>query len=96
MRAMSIIGIIWFSFSIIGGSVSSSKGSAQVAAGWAIMASLYGLAFAIVALVKLHQPKAAQATLSSEELATLHGLKEEGIISEDEFNQTKAKILSKL
>ncbi len=96
MRVMSIIGIIWFSLGIIGGFVSSSKGSAQWAVGWAIMASLYGLAFAIVVLVKSRQPKAAQPTLNSEELVRLRELKDKLLISEEEFNQAKANFLSKL
>lgn len=54
MKAMSIIGIVWFSISLLF-IFSSLETDLEVAAGWGILGLLYALPYSIVGLVEYNK-----------------------------------------
>ena len=83
MKAMSIIGIIWFTFSLLV-IFSSLESDLEVAAGWGLLGLLYALPYSIVGLVEYNK-KQKKNLNSAQILANLRILKEKGIFTEDEF-----------
>jgi hypothetical protein len=91
MKAMSIIGIVWFSISLIG-LFALVDVDIEAAVGWGMLGLLYALPYSIVGLVKsknLNKPS------KYEELERLLQLKEKGVISEMEFNHKKIDLMNK-
>jgi hypothetical protein len=92
MKVMSIIGIVWFSLSLLF-IVSLIESDPNAAAGWGILGLLYAIAFAIVALVK-SLSKAKPIVNVHDQLLRLNELKEKNIISEEDFIKKKEVLLS--
>jgi fumarate reductase subunit C len=93
MKVMSIIGIVWFSISLLF-IISFIESDPNAAAGWGILGMLYAIAFAIVALVK-SLSKAKPNVNVHDQLLKLNELKEKNIISEEDFAKKKDIVLSK-
>jgi len=91
MKAMSIIGIVWFSISLIG-LFALVDVDIEAAVGWGMLGLLYALPYSIVGLVK---SKNLNKTSKYEELERLLQLKEKGVISEMEFNHKKIDLMNK-
>jgi hypothetical protein len=89
MRIMSIIGIVWFSLSLIC-VLAFYNSDLGASAGWGMLGLLYAIPYSIVGLVKTKP----SSRISSEELIHLHELKEKQILSESEFNAKKSQFLS--
>lgn len=102
VKVMSIIGIVIFSFSLLcllG--FSNNIEDYEAAIGWGMIAVIYGIAYAIASLVSsMKHSKQTNNTnnkveLSSitEELERLGHLKENNVLSQEEYEVMKAKIL---
>jgi uncharacterized oligopeptide transporter (OPT) family protein len=90
MKIMSIIGIVWFSLSLIC-IFAFFESDLEASAGWGMLGMLYAIPLAIVGLVKSKKPdKELNVTA---ELLKLSELKEKGILSEDEFQAKKKDLL---
>lgn len=89
MKAMSIIGIIWFSLSLIC-IVALIESNLQAATGWGILGLLYAIPYAIVGLVV--SIKKSKSTVT-QELLNLSSLKEKGVLTDDEFQAKKLDLL---
>ncbi|NCC98712.1 MAG: SHOCT domain-containing protein [Bacteroidia bacterium] len=88
MKVMSIIGIVWFSLSLI--CVLAFRNSLNdEAAGWGMLGMLYAIPYSIVGLIMSN--KTEKSTI--QQLIELSELKEKGILSEDEFNAKKNDLL---
>jgi fumarate reductase subunit C len=92
MKVMSIIGIVWFSLSLLF-IISLIESDANAAAGWGILGLLYAIAFAIVSLVK-SLSKGKPIVNVHDQLLKLNELKEKNIISEEDFIKKKEVLLS--
>ena len=95
MKALSIIGIVLTSLSIIVFIIILSENfrqSDQSLALWGSIGILYGFAFSIVGLVFSVKRKNFKADNISQ-LIKLAELKDKGILSEEEFNAQKEKFL---
>lgn len=91
MKVMSIIGIIWFSFSLIC-VVGFSNNMNDEAVGWGILGMLYAIPYSIVGLIQsIKKNKVEKST--TQQLIELAELKEKGILSEDEFQAKKVDLL---
>lgn len=89
MKIMSIIGIVWFSLSLLC-ILAFYESDLEAAAGWGLLGMLYAVPLSIVGLVN---SKDKQNSDSYNELLKLNELKEKGIISESEFNSKKNNFL---
>ena len=87
---MSIIGIVWFSLSLIC-ILAFLESDIETSAGWGMLGMLYAIPLAIVGLVKSNKPKKELNVTA--ELLKLSELKEKGILSEDEFQAKKKDLL---
>ena len=93
MKVMAIIGIVWFSISILCiGSLQNSLNDEAV--GWGYLGLLYAIPFAIVVLVQTNKKETPDKNVT-QELLKLNELKEKGILSEDEFQSMKLNLLRK-
>lgn len=90
MKKMSIIGIVWFSLSLIC-ILAFLESDIEASAGWGMLGMLYAIPLAIVGLVKSNKPKKELNVTA--ELVKLSELKEKGILSEDEFQAKKKDLL---
>lgn len=91
MKVMSIIGIVWFSLSLI--CIAAFLGSdSESAAGWGVLGMLYAIPYSIVGLVKSSNAS-KKGTNITQELIKLAELKEKGILTEDEFQAKKIDLL---
>lgn len=86
---MSIIGIVWFSLSLIC-IFGFFESDLEAAAGWGMLGMLYAIPLSIVGLINSNKEKKSN---SYNELIKLSELKEKGIISEDEFKSKKNDLL---
>ena len=92
MKALSIIGVVWFSLSLI--FLCCFLNSNSVAAeGWGILGLVYAIPFSIVCLVKVLKNNTPSNNGFAEELLKLGVLKEKGLINEEEFNKKKAELI---
>jgi hypothetical protein len=89
MKVMSIIGIVWFSLSLIC-IIGFIESNLEASAGWGVLGMLFALPYAIVGLVNSNKKSTQNAYV---ELIRLKELQEKGIISEDEFNAKKVVLL---
>lgn len=87
---MSIIGIVWFTLSLIC-ILAFFESDIEASAGWGMLGMLYAIPLAIVGLVKSNKPKKELNVTA--ELVKLSELKEKGILSEDEFQAKKKDLL---
>ena len=93
MKVMAIIGIVWFSISIL--CIDSFQNSLNdEAVGWGYLGLLYAIPFAIVVLVQTNKKETPDKNVT-QELLKLNELKEKGILSEDEFQSMKLNLLRK-
>jgi hypothetical protein len=92
MKVLSIIGIVWFSFTLLISIIARMNSNEIGAAEWGILGLLYALPYSIVGLVHVRKGK---STIRSDydELAKLHELMEKGVITEDEFGNKKSELL---
>lgn len=90
MKIMSIIGIVWFSISLIC-ILAFMESDLEASAGWGILGMLYAIPLAIVGLVKSNIP--TKEINVTQELLNLSELKEKGVLSEDEFQAKKTDLL---
>lgn len=88
---MSIIGIIWFSLSLIL-IIAFSNSDLEAAMGWGILGMLYAIPFSIVGLIKSKKKTNEQFNVT-QELLKFSELKEKGILTEDEFQAKKIDLL---
>ena len=93
MKVMSIIGIVWFSLSLIFVMVLIET-NITAAAGWGILGLIYAIPFSIVGLVKSNIPTKSESSVT-QELLNLFELKEKGILSEEEFQAMKIDLLKR-
>jgi hypothetical protein len=92
MKVMSIIGVCWFSFSLV--CIFAFSDSDQNAAiGWGVLGMLYAIPYSITGIIKSVKPKKSQDELTRE-LLNLNELKEKGIITDNEFEVKKTVILN--
>jgi Mn2+/Fe2+ NRAMP family transporter len=101
MKTMSIIGIVLFAFAFIimvafQQDAYESHNAVDTLAGWGYISVFYGIAFAIVVLVK---SKSSTTTLTNKEQTTteklieINNLRQKGILDEDEFQAMKLDLL---
>jgi len=88
MKIMSIIGIVWFSISLMFITLFLMTDELDASAGWGVLGLLYALPFAIVSLVKSSKKRNI-----TQELIDLRELKDKGILSEEEFQAKKNELL---
>ncbi|TRW49924.1 SHOCT domain-containing protein [Aliidiomarina halalkaliphila] len=93
MWVMSIIGVVWFSLSLIC-IFAFADTDIEAAVGWGLLGLAYAVPYAIVGVVTTKKKKETDAS-STEELLKLHELKEKNILTEDEFQAKKRAILAK-
>ena len=89
MNIMSIIGIAWFSLSLLC-IFAFYETDLEASAGWGLLGMLYAIPLSIVGLINSNKK---QNNNSYYELLKLNELKEKGIISENEFNSKKNDLL---
>jgi hypothetical protein len=89
MKSMSIIGIVWFTLSLLC-IIGFYESDLEASAGWGMLGMLYAIPLSIVSLVN---SKKAKNNNPYNELIKLSDLKEKGIISDEEFNAKKMDIL---
>lgn len=89
---MSIIGIVWFTLSLILILVFSESDN-DAALGWGILGMLYAIPFAISVLV--NQTKKNKKNIT-EELLSIAKLKENGVLTEEEFQTKKYNLLKEI
>lgn len=89
MKIMSIIGIVWFSLSLLC-ILAFYESDLEAASGWGLLGMLYAIPLSIVGLINSNKK---QNNNSYQELLKLNELKEKGIISESEFNSKKNDLL---
>ena len=87
MKTYSIISIVVFALSLIC-VAAFQESDVQAAMGWGVIASFYGLIFAIVATLKTGKKD------STAEMMKLKHLKEAGILDEDQYKIKMAELLS--
>jgi len=91
MKAMSIIGIIWFSLSFFC-VIAFNNSMNDEAVGWGILGMLYAIPYSIVGLVQSNKKNKTEIS-ATQKLIELAELKEKGILSEDEFQAKKIDLL---
>jgi len=93
LKVMSIIGIIWFSLSLIFIVYLNKIGNVQASLGWGILGMLYAIPYSIVGLnMSARKNKSANVL---QDLLRLHELKDKSVFTEDEYQEWKAKLLKK-
>jgi hypothetical protein len=93
LKIMSIIGIVYLSLCFVFIVILTSQNSDSGAAGWGILALLYAIPYSIVGLVQASKLSKDVRDVSTE-LLKLNELKEKAILTEEEFNSRKARILN--
>ena len=88
---MSIIGIVWFSLSLLC-ILAFINSDMEASAGWGLLGMLYALPYAIVGLVNSNKKTKTEKS-ATQELIELAELKEKGILTEDEFQAKKIDLL---
>lgn len=101
VKVMSIIALVVFSFSFLCLVGFSNDVDYEAAIGWGIIAVIYGIAYAIAALVSSSkynkkETNTVSVTSVTEELVQLGTLKEKQAISDEEYQVMKARLLSKI
>ena len=91
MKVMSIIGIVWFSLSLIC-VIGFSNNMNNEAVGWGMLGMLYAIPYSIVGLIQSNKKNKAEKS-TTQQLIELAELKEKGILSEDEFQAKKNDLL---
>lgn len=91
MKAMSIIGIVWFTLSLLG-ILGSYEIDLEESSAWGFLGMLYAIPFSIFCLVESNKRKSNNSYLN---LMNLSELKEKGILSDAEFNSKKNELLRK-
>jgi hypothetical protein len=94
MKVMSIIGIVWFSLSLLC-VLGFFESELDVSAGWGFLGLLYALPYSIVGLVKSSKKQKIEFN-SVQVLKNLNELKEKGILTEDEFQAKKIELWKQL
>jgi len=61
LRTLSIIGIVWFSVSLISVITFSTSGELAAAAGWGMLGLFYAIPFAVICYRKSRKPLEARA-----------------------------------
>jgi Short C-terminal domain len=102
MKTMSIIGIVLFAFAFIiivafQQDAYESHTAVDTLAGWGYISVFYGIALAIVGLVKSKSMATAivKEQNTTEKLIELNNLRQKGILSEDEFQAMKIDLLKR-
>jgi hypothetical protein len=91
MKVMSIIGIVWFSLSLIC-VIGFSNSMNDEAVGWGMLGMLYAIPYSIVGLIQSNKKNQTEKS-ATQQLIELAELKEKGILSEDEFQAKKIDLL---
>lgn len=99
---MSIIGIVLFALAFIimvvfQQDAYESHAAVDTVAGWAYISVFYGIAFAIVVLVKSKSTLILtnKEPITTEKLIEINNLRQKGILSEDEFQAMKIDLLKR-
>jgi len=92
MRVMSIIGIVWFSLSLFC-LFAFMDVDVDASLGWGLLGLLYALPYSITGLVLSLKTTNTNSSSSMNDLLKLNELKENGILSEKEFQEHKAKLI---
>lgn len=96
MKVLSIIGIVWFSFSLIS-VIYFSNSDTYAAAGWGMLGLLYAIPFSIICLMRSTKSPDSSAvndfSTATIDLLKLNELKEKGILTEEEFQKKKEDLL---
>jgi len=92
MRVMSIIGIIWFSITLLG-MMDQADVDWEAAAGLGFLGLLYAIPYSIVGLIDANKNKNKRDNYV-DELIKLNDLREKGIITEKEYTVKKDSLLS--
>ena len=87
MWVMSIIGVVWFSFSLIC-IIAFKDSDIDAAIGWALLGMAYAIPYSIVGIITTKKEKGNDPN-STQELINLNELKEKGILTDDEFQRKK-------
>lgn len=93
MWVMSIIGVVWFSLSIIF-IFAFMDTDIEAAIGWGMLGMVYAIPYSIVGIVTTKKKKGSGLD-GTQELIKLNELKEKGILTDNEFQQKKHDILGK-
>jgi surface polysaccharide O-acyltransferase-like enzyme len=91
MKVMSIIGIVWFSLSLIC-IIAFFESDIEASSGWGMLGMLYAIPYSIVGLILSNRKKQTEKSTIIQ-LIELSELKEKGILSEDEFQAMKKDLL---
>ena len=91
MKVMSIIGIIWFSISLIF-LFAFMQDDTQASIGWGMLGLLYAIPYSITGLV-IALKNQKNSTDSINELIKLSELKDKGILTETEFQAKKETLI---
>jgi hypothetical protein len=96
LKVMSIIGIVWFVFCLSASVFRICQDELSGAAGWGILGLLYAVPYSIVGLVQAYKISKGNYNIRevAKELMDLNELKEKSILTEEEFNERKTRILS--
>jgi len=92
MKAMSIIGIVIFSISLIFIIMLLGDNDYKAAAGWGIIGMLYAIPYSITGLVVANKNVKNTKNMTAE-LIQLAYLKEKGILTEEEFQVKKQALI---
>ncbi len=92
MKVMSIIGIVWFSISLLF-VIAFANNDKTASLGWGMMGLMYALPYSIVGLVAENKKKTNTVDLSNE-LMKLAELRDKQILSVNEFEAQKVKLLN--
>jgi len=89
--------IVWFIFCIIVGAIASNRGRSGI--GWFFLAFLISPIISLILVLILSPLKSVQGQIKepsdiAEEISKLHDLKTKGILTEEEFNNQKSKLLN--
>lgn len=90
MKTLSIIGIVWFSVSLISVITFGTSGELAAATGWGMIGLFYALPFSIICYKKSKKPLDSRAINDFSSATTdFLKLKENGILTEDKFQKKK-------
>jgi len=92
MKTMSVIGIVWFSFSLFC-LIAFFKTNMAASVGWGMLALFYAIPYAIAGLIKSNEQSTNKVSVT-QQLVELNELKEKGILSADEFQAKKIDLLT--
>lgn len=91
MKVMSIIGIVWFSISLIF-LLAFMHDDIKASIGWGMMGLMYAIPYSITGLV-IAMKNQKKSTDSMNELIKLNELKDKGILTEEEFQAKKQELI---